>query len=86
MTSQELAYYMYRVCRFKLKSGKEVYGVIWEDKNLRGEREYFFSSPGDFRHYLRSRPVKGTAALEELRYRLDLSELVGGEVLEELRA
>ncbi|MBN8702998.1 MAG: hypothetical protein J0M08_08030 [Bacteroidetes bacterium] len=34
-------------CRFKLKSGKEVYGVVWEQKNNE-EPEYYFASYNTF--------------------------------------
>ena len=30
-------------CKFKLKGGKEVYGVIWEER-INETREYYFAS------------------------------------------
>ncbi len=39
--------YAHKHCRFKLRSGKEVFGVIWEVE-AGEERKLFFASIGDY--------------------------------------
>lgn len=33
MNKKDLKSYYYKHCRFRLKSGKDVYGIVWEDEN-----------------------------------------------------
>lgn len=50
--------YAHKHCRFKLRSGKEVFGVIWEVEAL-DKRTLFFASIGDYERLQRDpqRPV-----------------------------
>lgn len=50
--------YAHKHCRFKLRSGKEVYGVIW-DVEVGGGRKLFFASVRDYERLQREpqRPV-----------------------------
>ena len=46
MTRNEFLQVNDRPCRFKLKSGKEFFGVIWETPE-NGSSAYFFSTVGE---------------------------------------
>lgn len=43
MNEQDLKRFFNQHCRFKLKSGKEVFGVIWQDESLRADEVNFAS-------------------------------------------
>lgn len=43
MSTTDLIPYFNNTCRFKLRSGKEVFGVIWEVVTAEGVRMYFTS-------------------------------------------
>ncbi|MCU0431902.1 MAG: hypothetical protein MUC87_00440 [Bacteroidia bacterium] len=68
MTAQEFSYINDRPCRFKLKSGKEFFGVIRETP--RGTANYFFTT-------LSERHKSGMGIL------INLDDVVGAEVLHE---
>jgi hypothetical protein len=46
MKKPEIEKLYHQHCRLKLKSGKEIFGVIWEEK-LNSEPRIFFASLGD---------------------------------------
>ena len=43
MSTRDLIPYLNKSCRFKLKSGKEVFGIIWEAIGPNGKHLYFTS-------------------------------------------
>ncbi|MFT7612579.1 MAG: small nuclear ribonucleoprotein (snRNP)-like protein [Parvicellaceae bacterium] len=43
MPKRDLKEYYNRECRFKLKSGQEIYGVLWEVESATGKGLYFTS-------------------------------------------
>jgi hypothetical protein len=65
-----------RHCRFKMKSGKEVYGVMWEEPENESKYRYYFSSSGDYQRF----KARFQSALYAI-YQLDLNEVVHAEVL-----
>jgi hypothetical protein len=71
MTVQEFMFINDRPCRFKLKSGKEVFGVITESP--RGTETYFFTT-------LSERHKSGAAGMGML---ISLNDVVGAEILHE---
>jgi hypothetical protein len=64
-----------RHCRFKMKSGKEVYGIMWEEPENENNFRYF-SSSGDYQR-LKARLQTALYAI----YQLDLNEVVHAEVI-----
>ena len=58
--------YVNKHCRFKLRSGKEVFGVIWEVESLE-KRTLFFASIGDYERLQRDpqKPVSVIALRPE---------------------
>ena len=52
MEKSEARSFMEKPCRFRLKSGKEIYGVIWEwMKENSNKAEYAFASNGAVVNY-----------------------------------
>lgn len=54
--------YAHKHCRFKLRSGKEVYGVIW-DVEVAGKRKLFFASVRDYERLQRD-PQKPVSVID----------------------
>ncbi len=52
MSTLNLKPLFHKNCRFKLKSGREVYGVIWEEQKGLAKR-YYFASIGDYEKMLK---------------------------------
>lgn len=71
MTRSEFNQVNDRPCRFKLKSGKEVYGVIWENPTD-GIPVYFFATLSE-RFDSRNKGNFGVA--------IDLDDIVGAELI-----
>ena len=71
MTRSEFVQVNDRPCRFKLKSGKEFFGVIWEN-TAEGDSSYYFSSMGE-RFDPRNQGNVGV--------RVHLDDIVGAELI-----
>lgn len=71
MTRNEFIQVNDRPCRFKLKSGKEFFGVIWENAS-EGEPKYYFATMGE-RFDVRNQNNFGV--------RVDLDDIVGAEMI-----
>ena len=65
-----------RHCRIKMKSGKEVYGIMWEENVTENNFKYYFSSSGDYQR-LKNRLQSALYAI----YQLDLNEVIHAEVI-----
>ena len=47
MDNASLTRYYDKPCKFKLRSGKDIYGVVWKEGNEL-EETYYFSSSEDY--------------------------------------
>ncbi len=54
--------FAHKHCRFKLRSGKEVFGVIWEVESME-KRSLFFASIGDYERLQRD-PQKPVSVID----------------------
>jgi hypothetical protein len=72
MTHAEFRAFNDQPCRFRLKSGKEVYGVIWE-KAQPGNTSYYFASLSE--RYNRTRRNTSIGMM------IDIEDVVGAELL-----
>jgi hypothetical protein len=77
MNAELLSHYLEKPCKFKLKSGKEIYGVVWKDGALQ-EPEICFSSKGTFEK-LKASVTKQLPGNEIVRVSAD--EIVAAEYL-----
>lgn len=64
-----------------MKGGKEVYGVIWEDRS-NGRSEHYFASPGEYKAYREAKQLNDIATCEKLKLKVDIEEVVDAECLE----
>lgn len=68
--------YNNKPCRFKMRSGKEVFGVIWEKSSGSFAKYYFASLAERF-----SARIKNES--REIGMIIDLNDVVGAELLDE---
>jgi hypothetical protein len=72
MTQAEFRIFNDQPCRFRLKSGKEVFGVIWEKPQPGGASFYFASLSERF-----NRNIRNTS----IGMMIDIDDIVGAELL-----
>ena len=65
MGADRIRLFLNQHCRFVLRSGKEVFGVIWEIKSS-DDTKYYFSSISDHKTYQQTR------SLEDLQSMMDV--------------
>jgi hypothetical protein len=76
MDSASLKTYYNKPCKFRLKSGKDVYGVVWADDKESSNR-FYFSSSEDY-NLIKSRGEKNSA----LKTLVNLNDIVAAEMLQ----
>ena len=76
MEKTKFKYYEKKPCKFILRSGKEVFGVVWEEDQANSTK-YFFSSAVQ---YMKAK-IKSSAELKQLAYPITLDELIHAELL-----
>ncbi|MFT6746005.1 MAG: hypothetical protein ACJAZ2_000343 [Glaciecola sp.] len=69
-------YYEKKPCKFILRSGKEVFGIVWEEDQA-DSKKYFFSSAVQ---YMKAK-IKSSDELKQLAYPITLDELIHAELL-----
>jgi hypothetical protein len=68
--------FLHTPCRFRLRSGREVYGVIWE-VSLKDENRLCFASIGDYER-LRRDPLQSIQAIPLLPDEIMIAERLAG--------
>lgn len=69
-------YYEKKPCKFILRSGKQVFGIVWEeDKN--NSKKYFFSSAVQ---YMRAK-IKNSEELKSFAYPIAIEDVIHAELL-----
>ena len=81
MDSIQLSNYIDKYCRFKLRSGKEVYGVIWQNAEGNKVIHYFASAVGRLK-YKRAEQQHDNKTCEELKVQVDIEDIVTVEPLD----
>lgn len=76
MDRSDIKSYLDKHCRFRLRSGREVYGVLWEERN---EGSLFFSSAGD-------RKAPSRLDLSDTALSLDPEDIIFAEALHDQMA
>lgn len=66
MNDKDLQRFHHQHCRFKLKSGKEVFGVIWQDEGINPD-EVHFASVRDHEAYVSNNGSVGSMQLMKTR-------------------
>lgn len=76
----DFLHYKEQPCRFKLKSGKEVYGVIWEEKHD-DEVEYLFASSSTHNNYKIADKTRNQEFANGIISKLSLEDVIYAEPL-----
>jgi len=80
MRLQEITNFYHKPCKFRFKSGKEVYGVIWRDQNA-GEAHHFFASSGAYSSLFQARKRGIRGGMDHMKTPVDINEIIGVEHL-----
>ena len=67
-------------CRFKLKGGKEIFGIIWEN-NIGKHPVHYFSSTADRMRYKFPETVNSRISFEKVFTPVHLEDIVQAEPL-----
>lgn len=81
MRLQEFTDFYHKPCKFRFKSGKEVYGVIWRDPHS-DDKGHYFASSGAYRSLFQARKKGIREGIEDMRTPVDINEIVGVEHLD----
>ena len=81
MTTIEINEYLTQECRFRLKGGKEIYGVIWGEENNREPFQYFFASAYEHRLYLQAKANDEAEICRSIRYPVNPEDIIMVEKL-----
>lgn len=76
MDRSDIKGYLEKHCRIRLRSGRDVYGVLWEERNEGG---LFFSSAGD-------RQTPGLLNLKDTALSLNPDDIIFAETLRDQMA
>ncbi len=80
MTRHDLSLYYNRHCRLRLKSGKEVYGVIWEHDS--DENKLYFASNGDHKAYRQTITLQQPARIPRWAQVVNAEDIIAAESLQ----
>ncbi|TVR39430.1 MAG: hypothetical protein EA392_06705 [Cryomorphaceae bacterium] len=80
MTRHDLSLYYNRHCRLKLKSGKEVFGVIWEHDS--DEDKLYFASHGDHKAYRQTIALQQPARNHRWAQVVNADDIIAAESLQ----
>jgi len=81
MNRKDIATYFDKYCRFKLRSGKEVYGVIWE--NAQGEMvEHYFASAVERDKFKHAEQVNDIDTCEKIKTPVNIDEIIDAQQLD----
>ena len=82
MNYTEFLHYKEQHCRFMLKSGKEVYGVIWE-RSRKEELEYYFASSSTHKKYKESPSTNEFDWSERNVHKVLLEDVIKAEIIKQ---
>ena len=68
-------------CKFKMRGGKEVFGVIWGN-----DFEHYFSSTAERMRYKTAEQMNDISACERLKTQVELEDIVQAEPLLEFHS
>ena len=79
MTKEDLIAYYHQHCRLRLRSGKEVFGVLWEDDRSRDK--LYFSSQGEHKAWRQALELKQFDRLHRLVQTVNPDDIIAVESL-----
>lgn len=81
MQPNELNNFLEKPCRLKLKSGKEVFGVVWKEDSTSHSNDYFFASSDEFQAYKKAKKENNVELCNKLKMDINIDFVVGAEAL-----
>ena len=75
MDNNNFKYYEKKPCKFIMRNGKEVFGIVWKEEN--NDKNYFFSSAVQ---YMKAK-LKSKSELQKFAYPISLDDLIHAELL-----
>jgi len=78
MKAEEFSRFNKQHCRFKMRSGKEVYGVIWESFG-EGKPGFYFVSMGEFK---RCNGFENSDAPKGLGFTIEIEDVITAEPID----
>lgn len=79
MTRSDLIAYYHRHCRLRLRSGKEVFGVLWEDERSRDR--LFFASHGEHKALQHAMALKQDVPSSRIALEVSPEDIIAVESL-----
>lgn len=80
MEQTQFSKFINRYCRFKLRSGKEVFGIIWE--NAEGNKViHYFASALERKRIAEAEMVNDLKTVEQHRVKVNIEEIIAAEPL-----
>ncbi len=77
MEALKLSYYENKPCKFILRSGKQVFGIVWKERESNSP-EYFFTSAIN---YMKLQMESNKESLKNYIYPISADELVYAELI-----
>ena len=72
--------YLNKPCKFRMRNGALVYGVLWSE-TLGPDVQYFFASLYDYKKYKAALQVGDLARCESLRTPVNLESFASGSII-----
>lgn len=72
--------YLGKPCKFRLQTGKEVFGVLWNEV-FAGEEHYYFASTLAHQRYLKAIADENIELCDSLRTMVDVQDFAGACLL-----
>lgn len=79
MTKEDLIAYYHRHCRLRLRSGKEVFGVLWEDEQNRDK--LCFASHDEHKSWRQAMELKQSDRAHRLAHTVNPEDIIAVESL-----
>ncbi len=71
-------FYEKKHCKFVLRSGKQVFGIVWEEQNAQ-TKKYFFSS---VYQYMKAK-LKNSEGLKNFAHPISIDDVIHAELMEQ---
>ncbi len=79
MTKNDLSRYFHRHCRLRLRSGKVVFGVLWEHE--RDQHKLYFASHREHTAYRQAMKLQQLDRAHQHALEVNPDEIIGAEIL-----
>lgn len=79
MTRRDLSAYFHRHCRLRLKSGKEVFGVLWEHE--RDQSKLYFASHREHSAYRHALKLQQMDRMHRVALEVNPDDIIAVETL-----